>query len=279
MTKPRHGIWIDDPVKDTLEPAFWDKMVDHGFSTGAIMLEGLGDGFDPNYKVETLQRIKALSNDRSIEIVLTTWPEPTEKYMAQFDAKIGTLLDAVAAAGLEFDCESNWHSSKVEGYKNLDKAGDVLVQLFQRVSAMHHLRTEVTTYPYHTENSKTADVAPHSDRLLPQAYSVRNRDSGGKPIEVEWGTAFAPGKMQVLTLDKAKAVPGVGTTNGPLISCGLAAYDQVWPGHTGEDAMRVAYEAACVYQPVEIRWWSSKWVFGKLKNGYASRYIKSLKGA
>lgn len=47
MTKQSLGVWVDDPVKDTLTGAYWDKLKDHGFSTAALMLEGLGNGFDP----------------------------------------------------------------------------------------------------------------------------------------------------------------------------------------------------------------------------------------
>ena len=273
MTKPRHGIWIDDPVRDVLKGEFWDKMVDHGLSTGAIMLEGLGDGFNPSYGVETLQKIKSLALPRDIEIVLTTWPEPNQKYMKDFEDKIEPLLSAVGAAGLEFDLEGNWLPIKVSGYANLDKAGDAFVEMFQRVSARLDVRTECTTYPFHTENAKTADVAPHCDRLLPQAYSVSERS--GK--DVAWDSAYGPGKMQKLTLDRAKQVRGVGTTAGPLISCGLAAYEQRFAGHTPEEAMDVAYKAACVYEPVEVRWWSSKHVFGIMANPYAGKFIKGLK--
>ena len=40
--------------------------------------------------------------------------------------------------------------------------------------------------------------------------------------------------------------------------------------------MRVAYDAALQYDPVEVRFWSSKWILGIRSNGYASRFIKSL---
>ncbi len=273
MTKPMHGIWIDDPVRDVLTGDFWDKMVDHGLSTGAIMLEGLGDGFDSSYSVETLQKIKALALARDIEVVLTTWPEPNQKYMKDFEEQIEDLLDAAGATALEFDLEGNWLPIKVSGYANLDVAGDAFVAMFQRVSARLDVRTECTTYPFHTENNKMADVAPHCDRLLPQAYSVSERSDR----EVPWDSAYGPGRMQVLTMDRALAVRGVGTTSGPLISCGLAAYEQRFGGRAPEEAMRVAYLAACHYEPVEVRWWSSKHVFGVKANPYASKFIKSIK--
>jgi hypothetical protein len=248
-------------------------MVDHGLTTGAIMLEGLGDGFNPHYSVRTLEKIRDLAFARDIEIVLTVWPEPTEKYLKDFERKIEDLLGAAGAAALEFDLESNWTRSKVQGFANLDKAGDELVAVFHRIAAHIDVRTEVTTFPEHPENSRTADVAPHANRLLPQAYSVQNRTSG----DVAWDSKYGPGRMQTLTLDKALTVPGVGTTVGPLISCGLAAYEQVWAGRKGEEAMIIAYNTALSYRPMELRWWSSKWVLGIKENGYASRFLKGIK--
>lgn len=94
---------------------------------------------------------------------------------------------------------------------------------------------------------------------------------------MDWVGIYGPGGMQRLTLDRALAVPGVGNPNGPIVSCGLAAYDQVWPGKPGEEAMHAAYKAACTFTPFEIRFWSSKWVLGGQMNGYASRFIKSLR--
>lgn len=272
------GIWIDDPVKDVVTAEYWDTLVDHGFSTAALMLEGMGKGFDPNYDLSVLERIRGLAHTRDVEIVLTVWPEPSVHYLQEFEARIGPMLKAAGAAGLEFDCEGNWLPIKVKGFANIDQAGDKLVDIFTRVCQPLDIRTEVTTYPYHTENSRTADVAPHADRLLPQAYSVRNRDSGGKPVDVKWTDTLGPGNAQKLTLDRALLVPGVGKPSGPMISCGLAAYDQVWSGKSPEEAMKVAYDAAVNYNPMEIRYWSSKWVFGIRENKYASRFIKSLKG-
>jgi hypothetical protein len=271
------GAWVDDPVHDVLSAPFWDKMVDHGLTTGAIFLESFGNGFDPSYKPETLQTIRSLAHPRDVELVLTACPEPTEEYLAQFEQKIPAMLQSSGASALEFDMEGNWLPIKVKGFANLDKAGDAFVEVFARVTSKLDVRTELTTYTFHTENNKAADVAPHCDRVLPQAYSVYLRKEGGVDKPQAWDGNYGPGKMQQLTLDKSLKIRGVGTTAGPLICCGLAAYDQEWPGHTGEEAMRIAWNAALHYQPVEVRFWSTKWIFGVKANGYASRFLKSLK--
>lgn len=270
------GLWIDDPVKTVLTPAYWDKLVDHRISTAAIMVERSTEGFDAIYGEDTLKKLSDLAKPRHIEVVLTIWPEPDKKYLAEMEAKVPAMLKAAGAVALEFDAEGNWLPNKVDGFPNIDKAGDALVESLTKVQSMIDVRTELTTYPFHTENNRSADVAPHVDRVLPQAYSVYKRKEKGVDVPQDWSGNFGPGKMQKLTFDKTKLIRGVGTTSGPLISCGLAAYDQVWPGHTGEEAMKVAYNEALKYSPVEIRFWSSKWVLGIMANGYASRFLKSL---
>ncbi len=272
MNMPMHGIWIDDPIRVVRTPAFWDLVKQHRLTTAALMVETFGSGFDPKYKIADLETIKGLALERDIEIVLTVCPEPNRRYIGELEHHIAEMLVASGASGLEFDLEGNWLPVKLDGFASLDAAGDELVAAFHSISMQFDVRTEVTTYPFHNENSKTADVAPHASRVLPQAYSVRHRDG-----LVDWSGRYGPGGMQRLTIDRALLIQGVGSSSGPAVSCGLAAYDQVWPGKTGEEAMHAAYKAAVVFNPLEIRFWSSKWVFGSQANGYASRFIKTLK--
>jgi len=263
----RLGIWLDDPVTNILKAAYWNELKRLGFSTAALMLEGVGNGFDPKYSIADLEKIGKLARERDIEIVLTCWPQPTVSYLDEFEADIGKYLVACGASGLECDLESNWTTRQVDGFDNLDLAGDRLVEILLGIRTKYDVRIEATTFTEHSENSIRADVASHVDRLLPQAYSVRHRSSG----EILWDGPYGPDNMQVRTLDRALQVPGV-----QKLSCGLAAYDQVWPGKTGEEAMQRAYEAALRYNPEEIRLWSSKWVLGIKKNGYAARWCLGL---
>lgn len=270
---PHRGVWIDDAPNDVKTKEYWDVVVEHGFSTAAIMLEKLGRGFDPKYSLADLKQLGDLARARDIELVLTTWPEPTEAYMTAFRKQILPMLDVSGAAALEYDAEGNWTRSKLKGFDNLDVAGDALVEVFMEISEKADCRSELTTFPGHVENTKSADIAPHADRVLPQAYSVRRRSNGLIP----WDSLYGPGGMQHHTLKRALEIKGVGTTAGPLISCGLAAYDQVWPGHTPQAALKRAYDASLLYNPVELRFWSSKWIFGFKRNGYAADFVKSLR--
>lgn len=267
------GVWVDDSIKSVQGSKFWDDLKEHGFETAAIMLESVKGGFDPKYDTKTLETIRSHALSRDIEVVITVWPEPSKAYVEELERKIGPMLEASGAAGIEFDCEGNWLKGGVRGYASLEAASRDFVESSGRISARYDVRTELTTYPYHAENSKSARVAPFCNRILPQAYSVRKRSSG----DVDWDSRFGPGAMQRLTLDRALQVPGVGQNSGPLVSCALAAYDQTWPDRDPGEAMRVAYEAALTYNPIEIRFWSSKWIFGARSNGYASSFIRGLK--
>lgn len=265
-----HGVWIDDPAASLRKPAYWNLIAEHGFRTAALMLETSETGFDPKYSLDDLRAARSMAFDRDIEIALTVWCEPNPKWIAEFKKNIGGYLKASGASALENDAEHNWHRERVKGFANLDKAGDALVEAWDAVSADNDVRIEATTFTFHTENSERADIAPHAHRLLPQGYSVRNRSEG--VIEIDG--AYGPGRMQKLTFDRAKAI--CAKPGGPRLSCGLAAYDQVWPNVLPEDAMQIAYDAAMAYDPIEIRYWSSKWIFGNRKNGYASRFFKRL---
>lgn len=275
MTTIPVGLWIDDPVSLVLTPEYWDRLARHHIRTAALMLEGPAGEFNPKYTLDDLVRIRGLANSRDIEVVITTWPEPTTSYLDDYEAHIGDYLRASGAAALEGDMESNWIPNKVRGFKNLDLAGDRLVVIFDKMRREHEVRTEGTTFTMHSENSKCADVLSHVDRTVSQGYSVRHRtNEKGEDVEIEWGSQFSPGPMQILTFDRALLVPGAPTR--PKLSCGLAAYDQSWPGQKLEEAMRVAYETAVGYQPQEIRYWSSRHVLGTKANGYASRFLLSL---
>lgn len=262
------GMWIDGPASDIKKVKLWDDLKKHGITTAAIMMEGTSIGFDAKFSVADMQKIGQMARERDIELVLTLWPDAKKAYLDEIEAELPAYIEASGCAGIEVDLEGNWKSKQVVGFPNLDKAGDRLVEILKAWRTKYDVRIEVTTFPGHAENTARADVAGHADRLLPQAYSVRNRDVG----IIEWeGSKYSPGAMQRFTLDLAKTVPGE-----QKLSCGIAAYDQNFPGHKGEEAMQIAYDAAVAYGVEEVRLWSSKWVLGVKKNGYAARWLMSL---
>jgi hypothetical protein len=273
MTK--HGLWIDDAPRLLDRDDYWRSFRDLGFTTAAVMLETVTTGFDPKFTLVELSRLGERLRAADVELVLTVWPEPRVLYLQQLVERLPALLHASRAVGLEFDTESNYTPRRLQGFKSMDEASDALMKVVTKFREIR-VRSELTTFTMHGENSRHATLADDVDVLLPQAYSVRNReDAKGKPFLVPWDHQYGPGGMQRLTLDRARQVP---TKDGrPMVACGLAAYDQSWPGRKPEDAMRVAYDAALKYGPEEVRWWSSKWVIGARAQPYAARFFASVK--
>lgn len=278
MGTTAHGLWIDDPPRVVLTEAYWARLRELGFTVAALMLESVTPGFDPRYSVADLQRLGELARAHDVELVLTVWPEPRAEYLLQLRQRLPALVRAAGAAALEFDAESNWIGGKVVGFRKLSDAADALVVVVVELRKELDVRSELTTFTMHGENGRHATLADDVDRVLGQGYSVRHRkDAEGRPFDVPWDHAYGPGRMQRLTFDRSLQIP---RKNGkPAISCGLAAYDQEWPEHTGEEAMRVAYREALRYQPKEVRWWSSKWVIGALSRPYAVRFFRELRAA
>ena len=68
----------------------------------------------------------------------------------------------------------------------------------------------------------------------------------------------------------------------PQVGCGLAAYDQTWPGRTPEEALQKAWDQALVEGCTEIRFWSSEWLVdetlpngGNKGNKYSGPWLES----
>lgn len=277
------GLWLDDPIKRILSRSYFAELAAMRIHTLALMVDTSRKGWDPKWRQSTLRELNDLVTENGMELILTVWPDPVSDYLKAMEEGIDELLEAVPATGVEYDTEFNWTKRRVKGFKPqrrhgrrqsaLDVAGDELVALTARLKAKHpQIRSELTTFTSHTENGRAADVAPHMDRLMPQAYSVRERTRKGKDWNVPWTHTYGPGRMQRFTLDRTLLADGDQAEMG----CGLAAYDQKWPGRDAADAMGAAYEAAMAYDVVEIRYWSSKWILGVRDNKYAAEFLKDL---
>lgn len=73
--------------------------------------------------------------------------------------------------------------------------------------------------------------------------------------------------------------PGGGSDTE--IGCGLAAYDQTWPGREPEKAMDKAFDQAVAEGCREIRYWSSEWLIpkrlshgGNKGNSYSGQWLE-----
>jgi hypothetical protein len=267
------GLWIDSPPAEVRKQDFWTRMRDTGFTTGAVMIESVTAGFDPKYTLLELEQLGKCARKVDMELVLTIWVEPNPAYVKDLLVKMPAIQIASGCAAIEGDVESNFTRKRLRGYPSLDAASEAAVDAIR--AHRQDVRIEGTTFTEHAENSKNSEFIARCDRSMNQGYSVRNRrDSQGNDFKVPWEGTMGPGLMQRRTFERARQIP---QTNGkPKLGCGLAAYDQSWPGHTIDEAMRLALNTALEYDPVECRWWSSKWLWGPNARPETLAFFRSL---
>ena len=278
--KISHGLWVDDPPKVVLNEGYFRSLKDCHIGTVAVMIDRSDREWKSTWRYKEIEDLFKLADKDCIEVVLTTWPYPDKEQIKSMCIDMGILMSTGPTAGWEVDLEFNWKRNLVRGFHrtkekgSLDLAGDYLVNRIREVCKKYDARFEVTSFTQHTENGAKADVAPHCDRLMVQAYSVRKRPGVKSPIS--WDHVYGPGQMQLFTLQRSMTVPGV-SDGKPELGCGLAAWSQRWPNRTPNDAMEFAYYSAVDYNPVvDVRWWSSKHVIGVKKNPYAAKFLESL---
>jgi hypothetical protein len=272
------GCWIDDTPQRVLTSAYFDTLQVLGLGVIGVMLnrvpEAGNDGWIARWQAEELAELHDLAAARSIEVVATVWPLPDAAIVDTLVEVLPSLLRAAGASALELDAESNWNEGLVSGFSSLSEAATTLAGHLRDITSPLGARLELTTYPYHAENSAAATLAPLVDRLLPQAYSVATRS--GDPVP--WsGSPLSPGALQEVTWHLAQTVPGA--SEGKIdVDLGLAAYNQCWDGHSAEEAMRIAFEHALHLGVRRIRWWSSKWLLGSQaeRTPYGAAFLRSL---
>lgn len=273
------GLWGDNPRKEILTTEFFDVLRDEmKFDLLAVMIDQHDKDPTFSYKPRHVEKLLELADPGSIEIVLTTWPYPDKK---QIDLQCNQMVDLMKVgpvAGWEVDLEFNWKPRLVQGFVNLDEAGDYLVKRAREVVEIQDARFEMTSFTQHSENSARSDVGPEADRLLVQAYSVNERS--GKTIS--YNSMLGPGGMQKFTLDRTMKVPGINTEGGPRLGVGLAAWKQRFKDYPVHSAMYRALEAAMAFDPIDVRWWSSKHIINinpkrTRANPYALKFLKTLR--
>jgi hypothetical protein len=88
----------------------------------------------------------------------------------------------------------------------------------------------------------------------------------------------ADGKVGHSTWAKMNEGDPCECAEGVQIGCGLAAYDQVWPGRSPEEALQTAWDEAVRQGCTEIRFWSSEWLmddFGNKGNDYSGPWLEA----
>lgn len=91
----------------------------------------------------------------------------------------------------------------------------------------------------------------------------------------------ADGKVGPKTWAEVKASWELVPTDPPPpdqaeVGCGLAAYDQTWPGRSPEEALDKAFDQAVDEGALELRFWSSEWLddeHGNKGNSYSGPWL------
>lgn len=266
------GVWVDDPKNRVLTQLYFDIVHRLKIGTLAVMIDPMSRAWDSMWTEKDIVKLLEFADKDCIEIVLTVWPYPDKEQLQKMFKSLIKFLSIGGISGLEFDIEFNWNKRYVSGYRNLREASNYLVGWQKEICRTYDVRSELTTFTNHVENGPNAILAPQVDRLNVQAYSVQYRNKR----YITWNHRYGPGHMQILTLDKTYQVPGV-VLGKPQVCCGLAAWQQHWHGHTTDEAMMKALDTALTYRPVEIRYFSSKHIFGVRQKQYAFSFVNSLR--
>jgi hypothetical protein len=266
------GLWIDDLPLLALSPGYLDELRDLGLHAAAVMVETSKARWDPYWSVEDARRMAVGLVDRDIEPIITVWLAPSRRYIDQMIAYLEMVVVAGYAA-VEVDLEHLWRIRHLEGFDELTDAAVYALHRLLRIRDRLDVRLEVTTHPWHGESSPHALVTPHVDRLVLQAYSIREWPDG---TTVDWYGPKGPGQMQQFAYEDALHVPCIVRGDVDL-ALGLPAWSQTWPGHAPADAMMTAYQAALDLGVVEARYWSSKFVLGARSNGYSNTFLRGIR--
>jgi hypothetical protein len=198
------GAWIDDPVHDAKKEAFADHLVRMGVQRAALMINKSNTRPDNTpwalrWDREDIEAVAKLYNSKGIECVATCWPRPSKNMIDAMMEDMVWIIPLLGSYVFEVDTEGNWDPDFLSGFKNMKEASEYLAARMREVVGEDG-ELELTTFTYHVENSKNAKLAPLMDRLLPQAYSVRNRGNE----KIGWNDSLGPGRHQTLAVNRAK---------------------------------------------------------------------------
>lgn len=268
------GAWVDDAFA-RVDADYAKRFREAGLTEAALMCNRMNatsgsPAWELREKPAAIARAAYRLRDAGVSIILTCWPRPDTVQLRTLESDMRALVEAIDPEAIEVDVEANWHRRHLRGFRTMAEASAELVAVLRRLAGGKR-RVELTTYTYHQENGPGALVAPHVDLLLPQAYSVTER--GGSPVA--WDSDLGPGRMQALTLERAAQT---GAPASALTACGLAAYEQRWPGVRPEVSMQRALDEARSRGVNRVRYWSSKWIVGALaaKQPWCERFIRSI---
>ena len=271
------GIWIDDAASRVLTDEYMDSLKALDISEAALMINKSNTrARDPDWSLrwprEKFVQAAHLLEDRGIDVVLTVWPKPKKTQIDRLCEDLKDLVTATKAIGVDFDAEGNWKKKYLSGFKNMNQAAEYLCKKVRAMAT--DIRLGMNTYPSHGELGNAPALSLLVDVITPQAYSLFKNNAPA----YQWNNRLGPGNMQEFALSKARNVAAKNTLH-PEVCCGLAAWRQeLFPGHTPEEAMQRALDRALSSDIERLRFWSSKWIVGVRENDYAAKFIKKISG-
>lgn len=180
------------------------------------------------------------------------WPRPRTDWMETLPAALERCR-AIGFDYVELDIEDNWYDRTPRGFADRREAARQLYRIIRR-----HWRKTVSATTYPDRVRSLAYVLTPADEVAVQAYSQRQYGLTG--------TYGIPGMQR-------RGARFVRELDGPRLIVGLAAYAQVYPGITSIEGMHRALAAARDQDPVGIRYWSWKHIYGPRRNDYAARAL------
>jgi hypothetical protein len=202
------GAWIDDPIKAAKSIEFASRLLSMHVTRAALMINRSNTRLSDvpwllRWDRDELSEIATTYAAAGIECVATCWPQPSKSQIDAMCEDMAWILPLIGSTTFEVDTEGNWTTKFLRGFSSMQEASEYLAARMRELVGPEGT-LELTTYTYHTENSKNAKLAPMMDRLLPQAYSVRHRTESGQPIVIEWNDSLGPGRHQKLAVNRAK---------------------------------------------------------------------------
>jgi len=262
MTKPVFGVWVDDSPKMIMSAEYWDRFVDLGYHTAALVLDSSYSEWDARYTITDLRTVKKFAVvERDIELVGTFWPVPHKKILERMYLGLDEMIGESGMSAVESDVEGLMlqRVAREMGW-NIRDAKLTLLDYLAMLKYKHDVRIEVTTHPDHPEAKDTAIISSSEivDRNCWQVYSTRHDYKG---CVILWNSRYGPFGRLVDT----RRLANLSRKWGKKYTFGQAAWDQKWPGHTVEEAMTIPHTEFMQYEPVEIRDWASGRMIGRFQ--------------
>lgn len=256
------GVWIDDPPHDVLKPAYIDAIHALPFHELAVMVDGPKPGIkDARWSAAQLKEFFAAfpAHDR----IMTVWTPAQKHPIAELEAKIMELADALKPIAIEADAEpaGKWAKKFLVGYATLGEAAADTMRVLRKPG----VRTEVTVFP--SAYSSAAELVKLADVLVSQNYAVASHDGQAVPAFGPLGPDRYPRESILLARERFPK---------QRIVSGHAAYHQRFTNLPPHDAMMKAIASATGVGCNHIRFWAGKHFF-RFKHAYALEVIDEIR--